>query len=83
MREVHSALEGADHIRQVILEIRAVGACAEGHAVVRIVDHLHHALDVCLVDEAGKVASKFFFSLRHVTKLFLLEVVHKVLTNHA
>ena len=55
VREVHSALEGADHIRQVVLEVCAVGACAESHAVVRIVDHLHHAKDVFLAgDDTGK-----------------------------
>ena len=51
MREVYSALEGTDHIRQVVVEVGAVGACAEGDAVVRIVDHLHHAKDVFLIDD--------------------------------
>ena len=53
--EVNPSLEGADHIRQIIVKVGAVGTRAEGDAVVRIVDHLHHAQDVLLAgDDAGQ-----------------------------
>ena len=51
MSEVDSALQGADHVRKIILQVGAVGAGAEGDAVVWIVHHLHHAEDVFLVDD--------------------------------
>ena len=55
MCEVQPSLERADHIREIVIEVRAVGACAEGHTVVGIVDHLHQAENVFLAgNDAGQ-----------------------------
>ena len=49
--EVNSAFERTDHVREIVLEVGAVRTGAEGNAIVRIVNHLHHAKDVLLVDD--------------------------------
>ena len=55
MGEMNPALQGTDHVRQVVFQVGAVGAGTEGDAVVRVIHHFHHAKDVGLVDDdAGK-----------------------------
>ena len=51
MGKMNPAFEGADHVGQVVLQVRAVGAGTEGNAVVRIIHHFHHAQDIFLVDD--------------------------------
>ena len=46
MGEMNASLQSTDHARQVVLRISAVRPRAEGHAVVGVVHHLHHALKV-------------------------------------
>ena len=55
MGEVDTALEGADHIRKIIIEARSIGTGAERNAVMDIIHCMHDLEDVCLVvDDAGK-----------------------------
>ena len=51
MGEMNAAFQGADHIRQIIFQVGAVGTGTEGNAVVRVIYHLHHTQDVLLVDD--------------------------------
>ena len=50
MGEMNPALQGADHVRQVVFQVGAVGAGTEGDAVVRVIHHFHHAKDVGLME---------------------------------
>ena len=55
VREVDSPFKRANHRGKVVLRVRAVASGAERDSVVRIVHHLHHALDVRQArDYAGK-----------------------------
>ena len=53
--KVDASLKGADHSRKIIVRVGAIGAGTEGHAVVAIIHHLHHPLQIGQVnDDSGK-----------------------------
>ena len=54
MCKVNSSLEGTDHSRQIIIGIGSVGTGAEGHAIMRIVYHAHHALQIWQVNDDAR-----------------------------
>ena len=56
VREVDAALERADDLGQVVLAAGAQRAGAQGHAVVRVVHHLQHAVQVLAAGDDARQA---------------------------
>ena len=77
MGEVDAALEGTDHIRQIIVEARSIGAGAERDAVMDVIHCMHDLEDVCLVvDDAGKTEDRPSRIIRMNCHLDVVLVAH-------
>ncbi len=56
MGKMDAPLKRPDHVRQIILKIRPVGAGTKRHTVVRVVNHSHHPQNIFLIRDNPRQA---------------------------